>query len=57
MNNLELPSNMSNYDENTQKLIIEYLTQLQINAVSVAKNPELWLPWNFKAQLSSSNVA
>jgi len=36
---------------------IEYLTQLQINAVSVAKNPELWLPWNFKAQLSSSNVA
>ena len=36
---------------------IEYLTQLQINATNVAKNPELWLPWNFKDQLSSSRVA
>ncbi len=36
---------------------IEYLTQLQINAASVAKNPSLWLPWNFKAQLVSSSVA
>lgn len=36
---------------------IEYLTQLQINAVNVAKNPNLWLPWNFKDQLSSSRVA
>lgn len=40
MNNLELPSNMSNYDENTQKLIIEYLTQLsdlEIKAYKIAK--------------------
>lgn len=36
---------------------IEYLTQLQINATEVAKNPSLWLPWNFKNQLSSSSVA
>ena len=36
---------------------IEYLTQLQINAINVAKNPNLWLPWNFKDQLSSSRVA
>ena len=36
---------------------IEYLTQLQINTTKVAKNPSLWLPWNFKAQLPSSNAA
>lgn len=33
---------------------IEYLTQLQINAAKVEENPSLWLPWNFKGQLSSS---
>lgn len=38
---LELPSNMSNYDENTQKLIVEYLTHLndvEMKAYKIAKS-------------------
>jgi hypothetical protein len=27
---------------------VEYLNDLQENAAAVAKNPELWLPWNYK---------
>lgn len=40
MNNLDLPENMATYDENTQKLIIEYLTQLtdiEMKAYKIAK--------------------
>lgn len=40
-NNIELPSNISNYDEDTQKLIIEYLNQLsaiEIKAYKIAKS-------------------
>ena len=39
--NLELPNHMSNYDENTQKLIIEYLNQLtdiEMKAYKIAKS-------------------
>ena len=41
MNNLlELPTNMSDYDENTQKLIIDYLNSLsdiEMKAYKIAK--------------------
>lgn len=40
MSEIEYPSNMANYDENTQKLIIEYLSQLsdiEIKAYKIAK--------------------
>ena len=32
---------------------IDYLTQLQKNSQHVAKNPQLWLPWNFRNTLKS----
>lgn len=40
MSEIEYPSNMKNYDENTQKLIIEYLGQLsdiEMKAYKIAK--------------------
>lgn len=32
---------------------VEYLTALQKNARSVARNPDLWLPWNYRNTLRS----
>ena len=32
---------------------VEYLTVLQKNSRHVAKNPQLWLPWNYRAILRS----
>lgn len=40
-NNIDLPDNMSNYDENTQKLIVDYLNQLtniEMKAYKIAKS-------------------
>ena len=31
----------------------DYLITLQKNSLAVAKNPQLWLPWNFKIMLKS----
>jgi len=31
----------------------EYLTVMQKNSQHVAKNPQLWLPWNFHNMLKS----
>lgn len=41
MSELELPCNISNYDENTRKLVIEYLNQLsdiEKKAYNIAKS-------------------
>lgn len=40
MSEIEYPTNMANYDENTQKIIIEYLVQLsdiEMKAYKIAK--------------------
>ena len=34
---------------------MDYLTQLQRNSKQVAKNPQLWLPWNYRNTLKSVN--
>ena len=33
----------------------DYLTAIQVHRSKVRKNPELWLPWNYKKQLSPNN--
>ena len=35
----------------------DYLTQLQEHADRVAANPELWMPWNYRAALPSESRA
>jgi len=32
----------------------EYLTELQKNTSAIFKNPQQWLPWNYKENLVSS---
>ncbi len=33
-----------------------YLTQIQIHKKAIFKNPELWMPWNYKLNLLSATV-
>jgi transposase len=36
---------------------VEYLTTLQQHARLVSQNPELWLPWNFRAALATADTS
>ncbi len=33
----------------------DYLTQLQLHSASLAANPELWMPWNYRDQLTEES--
>jgi len=35
----------------------DYLTQLQGHAAELARNPSLWMPWNYRAALPRSGVS
>jgi transposase len=34
----------------------DYLTQIETHAADVAENPQLWMPWNYQAQIESSEA-
>lgn len=35
----------------------DYMNQLQLNAAHVAEQPELWLPWNYRDNLTATTAA
>ena len=33
----------------------DYLNQLQLNAADVAKQPERWMPWNYRDNMTATD--
>ena len=34
----------------------DYLTQIETHAADVAENPQIWMPWNYREQIESSET-